>query len=134
MTVTAYLFGFTLTMVFEGNKSEFARRLNIRRTDFNRIEKRLCAGSSSVQTLEAVLQLLCEMHISVDRALVGYRRELTALSEHPDLQQRRESILVVHEEFTRIWMHWSGSGFADNQEGWKSCYAANARSKSAGDR
>ncbi|WP_418231574.1 hypothetical protein [Butyricicoccus sp.] len=105
MTVTAYLFGFTLTMVFEGNKSEFARRLNIRRTDFNRIEKRLCAGSSSVQTLEAVLQLLCEMHISVDRALVGYRRELTALSEHPDLQQRRESILVVHEEFTRIWMH-----------------------------
>ena len=29
---------------------------------------------------------------------------------------------------------WSGSGFADNQEGWKSCYAANARSKSAGDR
>ena len=31
-------------------------------------------------------------------------------------------------------VNWSGSGFADNQEGWKSCYAAKARSKSAGDR
>lgn len=31
-------------------------------------------------------------------------------------------------------IYWSGTGFADNQEGWKSCYAANARSKSAGDR
>ena len=29
---------------------------------------------------------------------------------------------------------WSGTGFADNQEGWLTCYAANARSKSAGDR
>lgn len=105
MTVTAYLFRFTLTIVFEGNKSEFARKLNIRRTDFNRIEKRLCAGSSSVQTLEAVLLLLCEMDISVDRALVEYRREPTELPEHPDLQRRQESILIVHEEFTRIWTH-----------------------------
>ncbi len=105
MTVTAYLFRFTLTIVFEGNKSEFARKLNIRRTDFNRIEKRLCAGSSSVQTLEAVLLLLCEMDISVDRAFVEYRREPTVLPEHPDMQRRQESILVVHEEFTRIWTH-----------------------------
>jgi len=105
MTVTAYLFRFTLTIVFEGNKSEFARKLNIRRTDFNRIEKRLCAGSSSVQTLEAVLLLLCEMDISVDRALVEYRREPTVLPEHPDMQRRQASILVVHEEFTRIWTH-----------------------------
>ena len=51
MTVTAYLFGFTLTMVFEGNKSEFARRMNIRRPDFNRIEQRLRAGSSSHEEL-----------------------------------------------------------------------------------
>lgn len=105
MTVTAYLFGFTLTMVFEGNKSEFARRMNIRRPDFNRIEQRLRAGSSSVHTLEAVLQLLCEMHVSVDRALMGYRRELAALPEYHELQQERESIQVIHEELMRKWTH-----------------------------
>ena len=46
----------------------------------------------------------------------------------PFIWQNKYNSDVTFSEF------WSGTGFADNQEGWKSCYAANARSKSAGDR
>ena len=43
-------------------------------------------------------------------------------------------ILKTVREIAGKRIRWSGSGFADNQEGWLTCYAANARSKSAGDR
>lgn len=66
MTITAYLFDYTLRVVFSGNRSECARKLGIRRTDFNRVEQRLHEGAASVRTVEAILRLFCDMNISMD--------------------------------------------------------------------
>ena len=71
MTITAYLFDYTLKVVFSGNRSECARKLKIRRTDFNRTEKRLHAGAASVRTAEAILRLFCEMDIKCGSGSCG---------------------------------------------------------------
>ena len=62
-----------------------------------------------------------------------YRRQIIYRQLRADIGKilrelcERKGVEIIEAE-------WSGTGFADNQEGWLSCYAANARSKSAGDR
>ena len=52
--------------------------------------------------------------------------------QYPQTMSKDQFYQVAH--ISKATALWSGTGFADNQEGWLSCYAANARSKSAGDR
>ncbi len=78
MTVMAYLFEYTLNVICAGNKSECARKLGMRRPDFNRTEQRFQEGASSIRTTEAVLYLFWKEKRSLDEALKGY------LFEHPE--------------------------------------------------
>ena len=78
MTVMAYLFEYTLTVLCDGNKSKCARKLDMRRPDFNRMEQRLKEGASSIRATEAVLYLFWKEKHSLDEAMKGY------LSEHPE--------------------------------------------------
>lgn len=78
MTVTAYLFEYTLNVLCGGNKSECARKLEMRRTDFNRMEQCFQDGASSIRTTEAVLYLFWKEKHSLDDAMKGY------LAEHPE--------------------------------------------------
>ncbi len=72
-TVTAHLLEFTLINYFGKNKSEMARKLGIRRTDFNRIYDRCMRGEGGSQTtIEALLKLYFTEGYSLDEALMGY--------------------------------------------------------------
>ena len=104
MTITAYLFDYTLKVVFSGNRSECARKLKIRRTDFNRTEKRLHAGAASVRTAEAILRLFCEMDISVDQALAGYHMAPRTLPDEPVLQYQKEKIRLFRDSLSYTWV------------------------------
>lgn len=72
MTVTAYLFEYTLNVLCGGNRSECARRLDIRRPDFNRMQQRIADGGGSVRAIEAILLLFWKEHLSLDQVLKGY--------------------------------------------------------------
>ena len=71
MTVTAYLFEYTLNVVCGGNKSECARKLDVRRQDLNRMQKRFADGANSVRTIESILLLFWKEGRSLDQALQG---------------------------------------------------------------
>lgn len=72
-TVTAHLLEYTLINHFDNNRSEMARRLGIRRTDFNRIYERCMSGDGgSHTTIEALLRLYFNEGYSLDEALTGY--------------------------------------------------------------
>ena len=76
MTVTAYLFDYTLNVLCGGNRSECARRLEIRRTDFNRMQQRIEEGGVSVRAIEAILLLFWREHLSLDQVLKGYLQKI----------------------------------------------------------
>ncbi len=72
-TVTAHLLEFTLVHHCGSNKSEFARKIGMRRNDFCRIYDRCMAGEgSSLTALEAVLRLYFAEGYSLDEALCRY--------------------------------------------------------------
>ena len=72
MTVTAYLFDYTLNILCGGNRSECARRLEIRRQDFNRMQQRIEEGGVSVRAIESILLLFWRENLSLDQVLKGY--------------------------------------------------------------
>ena len=104
MTITAYLFDYTLRVVFSGNRSECARKLGIRRTDFNRVEQRLHEGAASVRTVEAILRLFCDMNISMDQALAGYNAEPKELSDEPALKRQKDRIRLFRDSLSKTWV------------------------------
>ena len=72
-TITAHLLEYTLMNHIENNRSELARKLGIRRTDFNRIYDRCMQGEGgSRTTIEALLRLYCNEGYSMDEALSCY--------------------------------------------------------------
>ena len=107
MTVMAYLFDYTLNVLFEGNKSECARKLGIRRTDLNRIQQRFAEGATSVRAIEAIVNLFWKENYSLDHALRGYMSDDAASSANgqavPDNPLR-----MLREEMEREW-HQAGT-------------------------
>ena len=101
MTITAYIFDYTLNVVFEGNRSECARSLGSRRTDFNRIEQRVREGATSIRTLESILLLFCERKISLDQVLSGYQIENDALHDFVFLQKEHDEIRILREALAK---------------------------------
>lgn len=72
-SVTAHLLEYTLQVHFAGNRSECARKLSIRRTDFNRVYDRCINGEgSSLKVIEGILSLYCTEGYSIDEAMEGY--------------------------------------------------------------
>lgn len=83
-SVTAHMLEYTLKIRFDGNRSECARRLSIRRPDFNRIYDRCVnEGGSSLKVIESILLLYRTEGYSIDEAMEGYANsggELAPLS------------------------------------------------------
>lgn len=82
-SVTAHMLEYTLQVHFDGNRSECARKLSIRRPDFNRIYDRCVnGGGSSLKVIESILLLYCTEGYSLDEALEGYAKsgDMTAYS------------------------------------------------------
>lgn len=74
-SVTAHMLEYTLQVHFDGNRSECARKLSIRRPDFNRIYDRCVnEGGSSLKVIESILQLYCTEGYSFDEAMEGYAK------------------------------------------------------------
>lgn len=72
-SVTAHILEYTLRVHFAGNKSECARKLSIRRPDFNRIYDRcIHEEGSSLKVIEGILLLYCTEGYSLDEAMEGY--------------------------------------------------------------
>lgn len=102
MTIMAYLFNYTLNEMFSGNKSECARTLSIRRTDFNRIQQRFEDGATSARAIEAILLFFWQRQCGLDDALRGYSDDgvinTTEKSFSPD-----EAIGLLREKMTKEW-------------------------------
>lgn len=74
-SVTAHMLEYTLQVRFDGNRSECARKLSIRRPDFNRIYDRCVnEGGSSLKVIESILLLYCKEGYSLDEAMEGYAK------------------------------------------------------------
>lgn len=104
MTVTAYMFDYTLNIICSGNKSECARKLGIRRTDLNRMEHRFAEGATSVRAIEAILLLFWHEHYSLDEALKGYisvNPQEFAGDDRTDAPEH--AIRLLRDELTREW-------------------------------
>lgn len=102
MTVTAYLFEYTLNVVCGGNKSECARKLDVRRQDLNRMQKRFADGASSVRTIESILLLFWKEGRSLDQALQGYTFDSTGETEAADASPL-DAVRLLREEMSREW-------------------------------
>lgn len=102
MTVTAYLFDYTLNVLCGGNRSECARRLEIRRPDFNRMQQRIQDGGVSVRAIESILILFWRENLSLDQVLKGY------INKHPDLLSSHEqepefAVKLLRDEMANEW-------------------------------
>lgn len=74
-SVTAHMLEYTLQVHFDGNRSECARKLSIRRPDFNRIYDRCVnEGGSSLKVIEGILLLYCTEGYSLDEAMEEYAK------------------------------------------------------------
>lgn len=74
-TVTAHMLEYTLQVHFDGNRSECARKLSIRRPDFNRIYDRCVnEGGSSLKVIESILLLYRAEEYSIDEAMEEYAK------------------------------------------------------------
>lgn len=102
MTVTAYLFEYTLNVVCGGNKSECARKLDVRRQDLNRMQKRFADGANSVRTIESILLLFWKEGRSLDQALQGYTFDSSGEAEAADASPL-DAVRLLREEMSREW-------------------------------
>lgn len=102
MTVTAYLFDYTLNVLCGGNRSECARKLDIRRPDFNRMQQRIADGGISVRALESILLLFWKENLSLDRVLQGYvEKHPTPHSSKPTSPE--EAVKQLRDEMVHEW-------------------------------
>lgn len=117
MTVTAYLFEYTLNVLFGGNKSECARKLGIRRTDLNRMQHRFAEGATSIRAIESILLLFRQEQYSLDQALRGYMNEAEgsadgqAVQDNPLRMLREEMAQEWHQAGTRMRLFKSAEAF-----------------------
>lgn len=118
MTVTAYLFDYTLNVLFGGNKSECARKLGIRRTDFNRMQHRFAEGATSIRAIESIIFLFWKEQHSLDQALRGYMNEGAegsvdrhAALDNPLQMLREEMAQEWHQAGTRMRLFKSAEAF-----------------------
>lgn len=102
MTVTAYLFDYTLNVLCGGNRSECARRLEIRRPDFNRMQQRIEEGGVSVRAIEAILLLFWREHLSLDQVLKGYLQKIYPDGGAADDPQE-VSVRLLRDEMILEW-------------------------------
>lgn len=104
MTITAYLFSYTLNVLCGGNKSECSRKLGIRRTDFNRMESRFKDGATSVRAIEAIVLLFWREHYSLDQALTSYVNDNPQfLGETGESETPQAAIQIIKEEMAHEW-------------------------------
>lgn len=90
--IVEYLFDYILKNVCHGNKSEFARKMDIRRQDVNRLDQRIHEGATSARAMESMLNLLMKENLSIapffclsfkrDCHLKGQIRELLLEFQH----------------------------------------------------
>lgn len=123
MTVTAYLFDYTLNVLFGGNKSECARKLGIRRTDLNRMQQRFAEGATSVRAIESILLLFWKEQHSLDQALRGYMNEASEGSaegqtapDNPLRVLREEMARESHQAGARMRLFKSAEAFMPQLE------------------
>ncbi len=100
MSVAAYLLEYTLNVVCGGNKSECARKLDIRRQDLNRMQKRFADGANSARIIESILILFWKEGRSLDQALREYVSDPPGRSED---QFPLEEIQELHQEMNLEW-------------------------------
>ncbi len=88
ISITAHLLEYTLLHHCGGNKSVLARKMNVRRPDFNRIYERCLSGEGgSLTALEALLRYYYTDKLSLDEALAGYEGELSEGAVRDAVQQ-----------------------------------------------
>ncbi len=111
ISITAHLLDYTLECHCGGKKSVLARKMNVRRTDFNRIYDRCTSGAGgSLTALEALLRYYFTDKLSLDEALAGYRGEISAEALREEVQQEcRLKPQQFHERLTE------GSRLADQK-------------------
>lgn len=104
MKATYCLLEYVLMIVCDGNRSECARKLRFRRTDFNRTKQMLQSGSMSPRMLEAVIDLFCEMNLSLDTAFATCRHSEQEQTNRYDLQRHRELLRTLRMKFADKWV------------------------------
>lgn len=70
--IVEYLFDYILKNVCHENKSDLARKMNIRRQDVNRLDQRIHEGATSARAMESMLNLLMEENLSIDEVMKDY--------------------------------------------------------------
>jgi len=94
-TITEYLFNYVLNNVCGGNKSDFARRIDMRRPDLIRLGQRIADGAISARAMESIIDLLRRENLSFDEVMKDYYADIEPDAVHFDSPTRilREKLL-----------------------------------------
>lgn len=94
MTLAQYMIEYTLEFVFNGNRSECARRMAMSFTEFKKLRSRVLNGGTSGRLQEAVLELFWRENLSLDDMLKSYTESCLGA----DIEEAE----AMCEELTRI--------------------------------
>lgn len=72
MTISAFIFKYTLVEICDGNKSDLARRLGVEFKDIYRYEKQFDAGGGTVIGMEALIKMYAREQRSLDSVIKLY--------------------------------------------------------------
>ena len=96
--IVEYLFDYILKNVCHGNKSEFARKMDIRRQDVNRLDQRIHEGATSARAMESMLNLLMKESLSIDEVMKDYNDDPEKTIVKIDSPTQ-----ILHEKLMREW-------------------------------